>query len=66
MDREFSGQTIIVTGATKGIGRAGNDDRLAGSGKGCRRLSGSPQAAEAMNLEWFMNQGHVALTARYA
>ena len=39
---------------------------LAGSGKGWWRLAGSPQAAEAMSLEWFRNQGLVALTARYA
>jgi|TARA_B100002003_G_scaffold47098_1_gene42376 RNA-directed DNA polymerase len=39
--------------------------RLAGSGKGWWRLAGSPQAAEAMSLAWFRDQGLVALTARY-
>jgi len=38
---------------------------LAGSGKGWWRLAGSPQAAEAMSLAWFREQGLVALTARY-
>jgi len=38
---------------------------LAGSGKGWRRLAGSPQAAEAMSLAWFREQGLVAPTARY-
>ena len=39
---------------------------LAGSGKGWWRLSGSPQAAEAMTLAWFRDQGLIALTVRYA
>ena len=39
---------------------------LAMSGKGWWRLSGSPQAAEAMTLAWFKNQGLVCLTERYA
>ena len=39
---------------------------LAGSGKGWWRLAGSPQAAEAMSLAWFREQGLTALTARYA
>ena len=38
---------------------------LAGSGKGWWRLAGSPQAAEAMSLAWFREQGLVALTERY-
>jgi len=38
---------------------------LAGSGNRWWRLAGSPQAAEAMSLEWFRNQGLVALTTRY-
>lgn len=40
--------------------------RLAGSGKGWWRMAGSPQAAEAMTLEWFREQKLVTLTARYA
>jgi len=39
---------------------------LAGSGKGWWRMAGSPQAAEAMTLEWFREQKLVTLTARYA
>ena len=39
---------------------------LALSGKGWWRLSGSPQAAEAMTLAWFKDQGLVCLTERYA
>ncbi len=39
---------------------------LAGSGKGWWRMAGSPQAAEAMTLGWFREQGLVTLTARYA
>jgi len=39
---------------------------LAGSGKGWWRMAGSPQAAEAMSLAWFREQGLVTLTARYA
>jgi len=39
---------------------------LAGSGKGWWRLSGSPQAAEAMSLTWFRDQGLITLTDRYA
>ncbi len=39
---------------------------LAGSGKGWWRLAGSPQAAEAMSLAWFREQGLVALTERYS
>ncbi len=38
---------------------------LAGSGNGWWRLTGSPQAAEAMSLAWFKEQGLVALTERY-
>ncbi len=38
---------------------------LAGSVKGWWRMAGSPQAAEAMSLAWFRDQGLVALTARY-
>jgi RNA-directed DNA polymerase len=39
---------------------------LALSGKGWWRMAGSPQAAEAMTLEWFREQGLVSLTKRYA
>ncbi len=39
---------------------------LAGTGKGWWRMAGSPQAAEAMSLAWFRDQGLIALTARYA
>jgi RNA-directed DNA polymerase len=39
---------------------------LALSGKGWWRLSGSPQAAEAMPVAWFRNQGLVCLAERYA
>jgi len=39
---------------------------LALSGKGWWRMSGSPQAAEAMTLAWFRDQGLVCLTERYA
>ena len=39
---------------------------LAGSGKGWWCLAGSPQAAEAMSLAWFREQGLVALTERYS
>ncbi len=39
--------------------------QVAGSGKGWLRLAGSPQAAEAMSLAWFREQGLVALTDRY-
>ncbi len=39
---------------------------LAGSGKGWWQMAGSPQAAEAMSLAWFRDQGLIALTARYA
>ena len=38
---------------------------LAGSGKGWWRMAGSPQAAEAMSLAWFREQGLVTLTERY-
>jgi len=38
---------------------------LAGSGKGWWLVAGSPQAAEAMSLAWFRNQGLVTLTTRY-
>ncbi len=36
------------------------------SGKGWWRMAGSPQAAEAMTLAWFKDQGLVCLTERYA
>ncbi len=36
------------------------------SGKGWWRMAGSPQAAEAMTLTWFKDQGLVCLTERYA
>ena len=39
---------------------------LAGSGKGWWRLSGSPQAAEAMSLAWFRDQRLITLADRYA
>ncbi len=39
---------------------------LAGSGKGWWRMAGSPQAAEAMSLAWFREQGLITHTARYA
>ena len=39
---------------------------LALSGKGWWRLSGSPQAAEAMTLAWFRAQGLECLTERHA
>lgn len=35
------------------------------SGKGWWRLAGTPQAAEAMSLKWFCNQGLVCLSKRY-
>lgn len=40
--------------------------RLALSGKGWWRRSGSPPATEAMTLAWFDSQGLVNLSARYA
>jgi RNA-directed DNA polymerase len=39
---------------------------LALSGKGWWRRAGSPQAAEAMPVAWFRDQGLVCLTERYA
>ena len=39
---------------------------LACSGKGWWRMAGSPQAAEAMTLQWFQELGLVSLTVRYA
>ena len=38
---------------------------LAKSGKGWWRMAGSPQATEAMNLQWFKDQRLVSLTERY-
>lgn len=38
---------------------------LGGSGRGWWRLAGSPQAAEAMSLQWFEELGLVSVTARY-
>jgi RNA-directed DNA polymerase len=38
---------------------------LAVSGKGWWRMAGSPSAAEAMSIQWFIDQGLVSLTARY-
>lgn len=38
---------------------------LALSGKGWWRMAGSPQAAEAMTLQWFDSQGLTSLTKRY-
>lgn len=38
---------------------------LALSGKGWWRMAGSPQAAEAMSIQWFSAQGLASLTARY-
>lgn len=35
------------------------------SGKGWWRLASTPQAAEAMSLKWFCNQGLVCLSKRY-
>ena len=40
--------------------------RLASSGKGWWRKAGSPQAHEAMSVDWFRKQGLVSLTERYA
>ena len=39
---------------------------LAGSGEGWWRLAGSPQAAEAVSLAWFRDQGLITLADRYA
>jgi len=39
---------------------------LALSGKGWWCMAGSPQAAEAMTIQWFREQGLVSLTERYA
>ena len=39
---------------------------LALSGKGWWRLAGSPQAAQAMTIQWFKEQKLVLLTERYA
>jgi RNA-directed DNA polymerase len=38
---------------------------LGGSGCGWWRMAGCPQAAEAMNLQWFKDQKLVSLTERY-
>lgn len=38
---------------------------LGGSGRGWWRMARSPQATEAMNLQWFRNQPLVSLTERY-
>jgi len=35
------------------------------SGKGWWRLAGTPQASEAMSLDWFSNQGLISLSKRY-
>ncbi|HBR10487.1 TPA: hypothetical protein DD712_04495 [Candidatus Acetothermia bacterium] len=35
------------------------------SGKGWRRLTGSPQATESMTVKWFKEQKLVSLTKRY-
>jgi RNA-directed DNA polymerase len=40
--------------------------RLALSGKGWWRKSGSPQAHQAMSIAWFREQGLVSLSERYA
>jgi RNA-directed DNA polymerase len=40
--------------------------RLAGSGKGWWRRSGTPQASEAMTLRWFAQAGLVSLQAHHA
>jgi RNA-directed DNA polymerase len=40
--------------------------KLALSGKGWWRKSGSPQAHQAMNISWFRAQGLVSLSQRYA
>ena len=39
---------------------------LACSGKGWWRMAGSPQAAEAMTIQWFQDIGLVSLTVRHA
>ena len=39
--------------------------KLALSGKGWWRMAGSPQATEAMTLQWFKEQGLVNLTDKY-
>ena len=38
---------------------------LGGSGRGWWRMAGSPQAAEAMTIQWFTDQKLVSLTERY-
>jgi RNA-directed DNA polymerase len=38
---------------------------LGGSGRGWWRKAATPQATEAMSLQWFKNQGLVSLTERY-
>jgi RNA-directed DNA polymerase len=40
--------------------------KLALSGKGWWRKSGTPQASQAMNIAWFRTQGLVSLSQRYA
>jgi RNA-directed DNA polymerase len=39
--------------------------KLGGSGRGWWRTAGSPQATEAMNIQWFRDQKLVSLTERY-
>ena len=46
--------------------RNGAHEMLALSGKGWWRLAGSPQAAQAMTIQWFKEQKLVLLTERYA
>ncbi len=38
---------------------------LGGSGRGWWRMAGSPQATEAMTIQWFRDQKLVSLTERY-
>lgn len=38
---------------------------LGGSGRGWWRMAGSPQATEAMTIQWFIDQKLVSLTERY-
>ncbi len=39
--------------------------KLGGSGRGWWRMAGSPQATEAMTVQWFRDQKLVSLTERY-
>ncbi len=39
--------------------------KLGGSGRGWWRRAGSPQATEAMSIQWFRDQKLVSLTERY-